>query len=137
MEKYILGISLLILLTLSSCEKVEGEGGQASITGKVWVDEYLTLNNPSASYYAEEIRVYIIYGNDGSIFDDDTRTSFDGSYRFEGLRKGEYQVFAYSECVPIDTSCPSGLDPVIRNVQLTDNNSEMVLEDFVLSDYKF
>lgn len=125
-----------VVLFFSSCEKTEGEGGQGSITGKVWVDEYITLNNPSASYYAEEIRVYLIYGNDGTIFDDDTRTSFDGSFRFDHLRKGDYQVFAYSECVPIDSSCPSGLDPIIRNVSLSKNDSELTLEDFVLSDYK-
>lgn len=93
-------ISLLIIvnsMTLLSCKKDAGPGGTSTITGKVWVQNY----NPdftfiTSEYWAEEEDVYIMYGSD-SIYSDRFKTHYDGSYRFQYLREGEYTIYAYSK----------------------------------------
>ena len=49
-------------------------------------------------YYHADEEVYIIYGDEDNYYDDSYETSFDGSFRFENLRKGTYTVFIYSDC---------------------------------------
>lgn len=114
-------------MLLSSCKKEEGVGGTSSITGKVYVKEYSSAGNLLAEYYGEEERVYIIYG-DGTTYDDDFRTSYDGSYKFHYLNKGTYKVFCYSRC---DT-CASGNQAVIKEVEITSNNSTIEVEDIII-----
>jgi hypothetical protein len=121
------GLLLTAYCFLSSCTKEEGVGGTSTITGKVYVKEYSQAGNLLAEYYGEEERVYIIYG-DGTTYDDDFRTSYDGSFKFQYLNKGTYQVFCYSRC---DT-CASGNEAVIKEVEITDNNSTIELEDIVI-----
>lgn len=41
--------------------------------------------------------VYIIYGDEDDIYDDNIKTNFDGTFEFNNLRKGKYKVFAYSK----------------------------------------
>jgi hypothetical protein len=114
-------------LLLSSCKKEEGVGGTSTISGKVYAKEYSSAGNLLAEYYAQEERVYIIYG-DGTTYDNDFRTSYDGSYKFQYLNKGTYKVFCYSNC---DT-CASGSIAVIKEVEITSNNSSVELEDIVI-----
>jgi len=114
-------------LLLPSCKKAEGLGGTSTITGKVYVKEYSSVGNLLAEYYGAEERVYIIYGN-GTTYDNDMRTSYDGSYKFQYLNKGTYQVFCYSRC---DT-CASGNEAIIKEVEITSNNSTVELEDIII-----
>ena len=53
--------------------------------------------------------MFIIYGNDNNTYDDDFKTSFDGSFEFNFLNKGNYQIFTFSEC----SSCAKGQDSLI------------------------
>lgn len=114
-------------LLFSSCKKGEGVGGTSTITGKVYVKEYSQAGNLLAEYYGEEERVYIIYG-DGTTYDNDFRTSYDGSYKFQYLNKGTYKVFCYSRC---DT-CASGNEAILKEVEITSNNSTVEVEDIVI-----
>jgi hypothetical protein len=93
----IIGIIFGGVFLLSSCTKSAGVGGKASITGKVFAHyvEEGSFDTLEFSGYADQ-KVYIVYG-DGSIQDDDTRTSPDGSFKFEYLNPGDYTVFTYSE----------------------------------------
>lgn len=116
-----------LVLFFTSCTKEEGVGGTSTITGKIYVKEYSQAGNLLAEYYGEEERVYIIYG-DGTTYDDDFRTSYDGSFKFQYLNKGTYQVFCYSRC---DT-CASGNETIIKEVEITNNNSTVELEDIVI-----
>lgn len=123
-------VSLLLLTSISllpSCEKTEGEGGTSTITGKVYVKEYTQSGNLLGEYYAPEERVYIVYGT-GNTFNDDMRTSFDGSFRFQYLNKGSYRIFAYSDC---DT-CASGTEAVIKDIEITSNNSVVETGDIIV-----
>jgi len=53
----------------------------------------ITLQNGT---FANE-DVFIIYGDEDEIFDDKIKTNYDGTFKFNNLRKGTYKVFAYSE----------------------------------------
>lgn len=74
--------------------------------------------------------VYLIYGND-VVYSESYKTSYDGSYRFDHLRKGKYRLFCYSD----DTTgtIPGGKFPVIKDVEITSNGQDLKLDDFVIA----
>ena len=124
-------ILIFLILTLlaihQSCTKEEGEGGTSSISGRVYVVNYYSY--PIAikdTCYAQEEDVYIIYGDD-KVYSDRFETHYDGTYRFQYLRKGKYTVFAYS-----DSTGSSQDIPVIKKVEITDNNQEVEVEDMYI-----
>lgn len=107
-------LAIIILFSIFSCEKTEGPGGSSEIVGRVWVRDYnQTFTILNAEYWAQEERVYIMYGSD-PIYSDDTRTNFDGLYRFQGLREGDYKVFVYSK--DSTWQSPSQRVPVFESV---------------------
>lgn len=113
---------ILISITILSCSKEEGEGGRSSITGKVYmVDQSGAVQG---EYYIPDYDVYIIYGDKDDIYDDDTKTNFDGSFQFKNLRKGTYRIFAYTN----DNKALSGMSPVFQTVEIG-KKEDVVLED--------
>ncbi|MFZ7116715.1 MAG: hypothetical protein ACO1G9_15140 [Bacteroidota bacterium] len=121
----------MISLVLSSCEKEAGEGGTSKITGKVYQIQYdASFQTAVDTVPANDEDVYIIYGNEGSTYDDDFKTSFDGSFKFEFLQKGTYRLFAYSD----DSTGayngnlnPESRDvPVIVEVSVSNNGGEAI-----------
>ena len=123
-------LGLLALLTLISCKKFEGEGGLATIQGKIYALDYnseLTLLR--AEYYAPEEKVYIVYG-DHPIYDDVMDTHFDGSFAFKYLKKGIYTIFAYSKDTTFTVAAETF--PVIRQVEITKANQVINLDDLVI-----
>ncbi|MBP9151153.1 MAG: hypothetical protein KBF73_02620 [Flavobacteriales bacterium] len=118
----------LSILVLSSCTKPEGEGGTSTVSGKVYAMDYNNSGSLIGEYYLEDEDVFIIYGEGDNYYDDDYKTSFDGSFRFQYLSKGTYTVFVYSDCV----SCPSGVETISQTFEITSNNSDVVLDDFVV-----
>jgi hypothetical protein len=120
----------LLLAGLFSCAKEEGEGGTSTISGKVFVRDYnANFTILESEYYAPEVDVYIVYGND-FVYSDRFRTHHDGTYRFQFLRKGNYTIYAYSK----DTTgnYASGLIPVEKLVKITSNNQEIEVEDILI-----
>lgn len=110
---FLLGI-IIVSLGFSGCEKTEGEGGKATISGTLMVQlRERIADQVIAEYEARETRVYIIYG-DNEIYDDEVRTNFDGQYKFEFLYPGTYRIFAYSEC----RACPEQVNPVFVEVEV-------------------
>lgn len=129
-KKLVLFFSLCTLLM--SCRKIEGQGGSSEIVGKVFIqDRNIDGEAVGDKYAAQDERVYLIYGPDGTIYDDDFRTSFDGSYRFQFLTNGTYRIFAYQEC----PSCEKNDDPVIQTVEINSRNQTVVVPDIVLDNY--
>jgi hypothetical protein len=118
---------VLLAITFFGCKKGPGEGGTSSIKGKIYVMNYNGSGQLTGQYYGQEERVYIIYG-DADFYGNDTRTSYDGTYEFDFLRKGSYTVFAYSDC---DT-CASGSEPVKITTEITENHSTVTLPDLVV-----
>lgn len=128
-----LGIIVGVLLLFAACNKEAGEGGTAVITGKVSVMDVsydaLEQEYDTTYYYAEKEDVFIIYdSNLTDVYDDAFETSWDGTYRFEFLRKGDYTLFAYSDC----DNCPSGKEPIFLSAEVTENNQTFILPDLVI-----
>jgi hypothetical protein len=124
----IYALTLLVIL-LGACAKAPGEGGTAQIVGEVWAERYNFAGELVASYPKPEARVYIVYG-DNEIYDDDTRTDYEGRYSFTYLHKGDYVVYAYSEC---DT-CAAGTQAVFQTVSITENNELLNVPRIVVLD---
>jgi len=112
MKIYFLLITI-IASTLFSCSKEEGEGGRSSITGKIHLTDVTGGNQ--GDYYVPDYDVYILYGEDDDIYDDDTKTNYDGSFKFVNLREGAYRIFAYTR----DAADPSGVKPVFTSIQIS------------------
>jgi hypothetical protein len=115
-----LAAAALIILFFTTCEKPEGIGGTSTITGKVILKEYGNQGTVINEYGAPDYDVYIIYG-DNTIYDDDVKTHFDGSFQFPYLYKGSYTLYAYTECelcIPQD-------QPAMVTVEITENRSHV------------
>ncbi|MGB0916367.1 MAG: hypothetical protein ACPGU4_02155 [Flavobacteriales bacterium] len=117
-----------LLITFSSCEKPEGEGGTSTISGKVFAEDYNGSGVLQGEFYLADEDVFIIYGEDDNYYDDSYKTSFDGSFRFQYLRPGVYTVFVYSDCV----ACPSGTEAMSQTVEIGGNNEDIILDEFTV-----
>ena len=125
-KKYIISLSLLLLM---SCSMDEGEGGSATIQGKVFVEDYNSLGEIILAAYAPDWDVFIVYGDDIS-YSDKTTTHLDGTYRFNYLNEGEYTVYAYSKC----EQCANNIEPVIIDTIIMDRNETLELPDLIVRD---
>ena len=126
--KLILPIFIL-LMVFSSCRKVEGPGGSVTIKGVV-----IERNHVGTSifeYPAADQDVYIIYGSENSFYDDDVSTSYDGSFEFRYLQKGDYQIFAYQD----NPFVASGTDEVLVQVNASENNQVIILDTIYIDKY--
>lgn len=97
MKKIFPVLLIVQLFIISSCKKAPGEGGNSTITGKVWVKDYnsdFTIYN--GEYAGADENVYIIYGNDAS-YGDKVKAGPDGVFEFKYLRTGDYTVYVYSK----------------------------------------
>lgn len=131
-KTYAISFSLLAALFLFSCAKSPGTGGQATIKGKIIVNNINALGNISAEYDAQDHDVYIIYGDDDNTYDDDVSTSHDGTFEFKYLNQGNYEIFTYSEC----SSCPNGQDSLIKVNTIIDSRDEtVILRDIIIANY--
>ena len=108
-----------VLFLFQSCTKVEGPGGSSSIKGKIHINVYDVAGNLINDYDAQDEDVYLIYGDENTFYDDDIKTSYDGSFEFNYLQKGNYQVFVYQDC----NTCASGKEAVIVDVEITDSKT--------------
>ncbi|MBK7966491.1 MAG: hypothetical protein IPK10_15240 [Bacteroidetes bacterium] len=121
MKQLLLNLSIILIFT--ACKKEAGEGGNSVIQGKILERRYTAFPTIYSDNAAIEKDVYIIYGDGNTTFDDRTKTSFDGSYKFEFLRKGKYKIFVYSE----DTVLTNfGKDiPIFLDAEIKKNRSEV------------
>jgi hypothetical protein len=108
-----------------SCEKEEGKGGQATITGKVYAYDVDNGIKTDSGYIAG-VRVYISYGDNTGV-DDNTRTDGSGIYTFNWLQKGTYKVWVVSEC---DT-CPLGQNTDYELVEISEKKETKSVRDLI------
>jgi len=112
----------LFFLSITACNKSEGTGGRATIKGKIKAKYTDTLGQVVDSYGAQMHDVFIIYGDDNDTYNDDFETSHDGSFEFNFLNKGNYEIFTFSEC----SSCEKGQDSLILIPVTIENSREIV-----------
>jgi len=115
MKNYIF-VVIIIATSFYSCSKEEGEGGRSSISGVVHMTD-VTGFNAGDEYNVPEYDVYIIYGEDDNVYDDDMKTNYDGTFEFKNLRKGTYRIFAYT----LDVNEKSGVSPVFKSATIGGN----------------
>ena len=129
-----------IALGLISCNKDAGEGGTSVIEGQV-VYFVRPFNNVTSStdtiYYPKSGKdVYIIYSsNENGLYDDKFETDFNGKYRFEYLRKGDYTIMTYVDSFiynSIGDEIASYDYPLIKHVKISSNNSTNNISDFII-----
>lgn len=124
--------SILIVSTIGllSCKKPAGEGGRATIKGKIYMKNYnSTFTVISDEYYAAGENVYITYGDNPAVANT-TKSSYDGSFEFPYLRTGKYTVFAVSK----DPNSP-GLTATIaitKAVEISDKKDVIDVGDIVI-----
>jgi len=142
MQSYFYYIIILTFLLMASCSPDEGSGGTSSISGKIIVEEVvINLNECEvlASYNASEHDVYLIYGNDiNDFYDEDVKTSWNGGFEFNFLKKGNYIVYTYSDCLgsPCDCvsadcdSCSVNLPKqyISQQIEITGNSQEVPIQ---------
>ncbi len=116
------------LLLLTACKKDAGTGGLATITGKVYAYDLNKLGDKVDSGYRGDVKVYISYGNHTWV-DDDTRTSYDGSYAFSWLQKGDYKVWVLTQC----DSCPLAEQADIENISITKRRETVNVRTLIYS----
>lgn len=116
----------IVLALLTGCKKEEGEGGLASITGKVVTDIRLVPSNPATYQYSRpgvDEEVYIIYGDNVGP-DERVWTNHRGEFAFYNLRPGKYTLYIYSA----DTTGAAQVDanrmPVVREVEISGKKDE-------------
>ena len=118
---------VLIGVLVSSCTKKEGEGGSATIKGFVYEYKLNILGDTISRYAAADQDVYIIYGNEDTFYDDNIKTSYDGSFVFPYLQKGKYTVFVYEDC-QVSATCPSGKKEILVPLEITKKNQTIDLD---------
>ena len=121
-------VVLFIFLSLSSCKKIEGPGGSSSIVGKIHAEIYDGAGNLLTEYDIEKEDVFIIYGAESTTFDDDVETSYDGTFKFDFLEEGSYQIFVYEK----DPNIPSGKVVKILTTEITTKNSIVDLGTIII-----
>ncbi|MDB4324362.1 MAG: hypothetical protein ACKVJC_03240 [Flavobacteriales bacterium] len=121
-------VGLFLLLSLNSCKKIEGPGGSSSIVGKIHAEIYDGAGNLLTEYDIEKEDVFIIYGAESTTFDDDVETSYDGTFKFDFLEEGSYQIFVYEK----DPNIPSGKVVKILTTEITTKNSIVDLGTIII-----
>ena len=130
-------ILVVIVLFFSSCEKEPGEGGTSSIIGSVYkISTYfnaLTQEVDTIFYQLDSGEdVYVIYSdNESDFYNDKIETNWNGQYRFDYLRKGDYTIFVYADSTDILNI--SYDYPVFQHISVEANNSTYTLSDFIIN----
>ncbi len=127
--KRLLLAATIFALVFQSCSKEAGEGGQATISGKIFGYDINTSGVITDSDYVHDARVYISYG-EGTTVDDDTRSSYTGEYVFRGLRPGKYTIFTYSQC----NNCPFNQEVKMQTVEIAGKKDEVIVPDIKILD---
>jgi hypothetical protein len=132
MKSIVFSILTCIILVVTACKKEPGEGGRATIKGKLIVVDYDdTFTIKKDTFPAQGENIYIIYGDDNTI-GDDVKTSYDGTFQFEYLRTGKYRIFAVSKDTAAKTS--NKTIEVMQTIEIKDKKEIVTLNDIYIAD---
>ena len=95
----VLSVVAVVASMWVGCVQVPGEGGRASITGRVEIEPRSVLTNPATAgtpFAATDENVFLIYGDNVGP-DDQVETNHEGEFIFPWLRPGNYTLYVYSE----------------------------------------
>lgn len=123
-------------LSLLACQKDPGEGGLASIKGKVIMEYRLVLANPATvqnTVPAADTEVYIVYGDHVSP-DDRIWTNPNGEFEFQFLRKGDYTIYVYSRDINSSTTIDPDRMAVSKKITIDDRKGTVDAGTFTIYD---
>lgn len=125
-------IFIIVISGFLGCKKQPGEGGFATIKGRLYVKNYdPTFTVLLSQYYLPSENVYIIYGDKNEV-GADARTTNDGTFTFNFLRKGKYKIYAIGK----DSTRPSLTVPkeTMVEVEIKERKQVITLDDLVIID---
>jgi hypothetical protein len=115
-----------IMLLHSACKKEPGIGGDASISGSVFVHHYnSTFTQFISEYPGADVYVYLIFGNDIS-YSKRIKTTYDGQFEFKFLYPGDYTVYVYS--IDSTLTIAGGTIPVTQNVTINSRKQTVAID---------
>lgn len=124
---------LLLAIVMFSCTKEPGYGGKSTIYGYVLEKKYSNTGQLESEYYLAEQRVYIVFGDD-DFYSDEIRTDYTGKFKFSYLYAGDYTVYTYGECSPVE-DCISDLKTVLLTVTILKNGDIVETSDLVVENW--
>lgn len=125
-----------VLLALTSCTKEPGEGGLASVKGRVMKEVRLVLSNPETAlqtFPAPDEDVWIIYGENISP-DDRVRTNFEGEFEVRFLRPGDYTLYVYSRDTTGQPDTSPNRMPIMTRFTIDGRRDQVDLGEIVIYD---
>jgi hypothetical protein len=125
-----LTLAIVFIFAFAGCKKAPGEGGNSSIKGSVWVEDWngsFTIKN--GEYAGADEWVYIIYGDDVS-YSDRIRTNYNGEYEFKYLRKGKYKIYTYSKDNTLQSQ--SGEISIVKDVEITEKKQVVTVDKITI-----
>lgn len=135
MVKLKIALPVLLSILIISCKKEPGPGGLASIKGKVYAYDLTAGQDTVGKGYFADIRVYIgTADNADSVHFDDVRTSYNGAFEFNFLRKGKYKVWVITKSdTAIYAPNPDNQQYFIQDAEITEKKEEVTLPDFIIN----
>ena len=123
-------ITITLLSVVTSCKKVEGPGGSSTIKGSIIAQIDDGFGGVLGTYAPVEEDVYIIYGSDANdtFYDDDVKTSYDGTFEFNFLEEGTYRIFTYSK----NNAVFGGKEVIIREVVIDSKKQTVEMDQIVI-----
>lgn len=123
---------IALLFALSACEKEPGFGGNARITGNVFVQDYNpTYTIKIGEYPGADREVYIMA--EGQLTPlDRIRANYQGNFDFNYLYKGKYTIYVYSDDTTFTNT--SGMMTVLKEVEIKQNREEVKLDTLMVYD---
>ena len=123
-------ITVTLLSVVTSCKKVEGPGGSSTIKGSIIAQIDDGFGGVLGTYAPVEEDVYIIYGSDAedTFYDDDVKTSYDGTFEFNFLEEGTYRIFTYSK----NNAVFGGKEVIIREVVIDSKKQTVEMDPSVI-----
>ncbi|HLP63546.1 hypothetical protein [Flavobacterium sp.] len=119
---------VFIIMGLWSCSHDEGYGGLASISGKIYGKDFNSSGFLVNEDYIGGVKVYISKHGETNYFDS-MDSAYDGSFKFNYLHKGTYDIWVFGDC----DYCSWDQVFVLKTIEITDKKQEVVTEDFVIS----
>ena len=128
MKTLYLTLFSLLTVTMLSCAKMEGYGGKASISGNVFGRDYNSNGNLVSEDNLGNVRVYISKHGSTQYFDD-MRTAYDGSFQFDYLQVGKYDLWAFGDC----DNCSWDQTYTLITVEVTSKKEVVVSPDIEIT----
>lgn len=119
---------VFVIMGLWSCSHDEGYGGLASISGKIYGKDFNSNGFLVSEDYIGGVKVYISKHGETNYFDS-MDSAYDGSFKFNYLHKGTYDIWVFGDC----DYCSWDQVFELKTIEITDKRQEVVTEDFVIT----